>query len=760
MQEKPKAPEPTNNLAEHGDLTNGEKRRNTRKTRGISKSIVDEYSRIRGRLRYLLNRMSYEQNLIDAYSGEGWKGQSLQKIKPEKELERAKSEIFCCKLKIRGLFQHLDSLIAEGRLPESLFDSEGQINSEDIFCAKCGSKDLPADNDIILCDGACERGFHQFCLEPPLLKEDIPPDDQGWLCPGCHCKIDSIYLLNGFLGTNLSSLDTWEHVFPEAASAAAAGNRLDDSLEVASEDSDDQDYEPDGSEEDEKAEGNKLSSNESNYHSASEDYADSTNIRQNLELPCDDPKQDDYNPNAPGLEIKQEIPSHENRPSHTGESGSTAALAASLQARLHRSEPAQTSQWREILALGCPFFFSSSSDCTSDSGDTSVASDERNSSRKDDIMPALSNQSKPCKGSDGEMSNVLWRRMQSSINEQLSLLESEPAGLGNSAPAAEQMHVETLDYEKLYDKTHVNASRGSSHKDWIEVDDSTKNRSSNNSKKYCSESLGGRTPVVEETDVEENHEESVRVHKRRACKKLDIEGTDTLPAKLPGSSSEADCCRSRAKRSASERLGEAAIQELTKSFKENQYPERATKEKLARQLGITVLQVGRWFQNARRRSGHSPQMESSVDESVLNSEPRTQSEDVAKDKVKVNELNKGNAGVIIGMSSTEESNRQGSRDARGRKRKSQLDPQLSSKISGIEEMMTLSSLVGLSKARQGLKRGRPRKNKETNKVKCQPDHQQSDQILTIEETLNAVIDSAKAQDRRRSGRCKSRKTAS
>lgn len=41
-----------------------------------------------------------------------------------------------------------------------------------IFCAKCESTDLAADNDIILCDGACERGFHQFCLQPPLLKDD------------------------------------------------------------------------------------------------------------------------------------------------------------------------------------------------------------------------------------------------------------------------------------------------------------------------------------------------------------------------------------------------------------------------------------------------------------------------------------------------------------------------------------------------------------------------------------------------------------
>lgn len=34
----------------------------------------DEYTRIRKKLRYFLNRINYEQNLIDAYSLEGWKG--------------------------------------------------------------------------------------------------------------------------------------------------------------------------------------------------------------------------------------------------------------------------------------------------------------------------------------------------------------------------------------------------------------------------------------------------------------------------------------------------------------------------------------------------------------------------------------------------------------------------------------------------------------------------------------------------------------
>lgn len=56
----------------------------------------------------------------------------MEKLKPEKELQRAKSEILRRKLKIRDLFENLDSLCAEGRLPESLFDSEGEIDSEDV----------------------------------------------------------------------------------------------------------------------------------------------------------------------------------------------------------------------------------------------------------------------------------------------------------------------------------------------------------------------------------------------------------------------------------------------------------------------------------------------------------------------------------------------------------------------------------------------------------------------------------------------------
>ncbi|XLS55074.1 hypothetical protein HN51_004829 [Arachis hypogaea] len=57
---------------------------------------------------------------------------SVEKLKTEKELQRAKSEILRRKLKIRDLFWNLGLLCAEGKLLESLFDSEGAIRSDDV----------------------------------------------------------------------------------------------------------------------------------------------------------------------------------------------------------------------------------------------------------------------------------------------------------------------------------------------------------------------------------------------------------------------------------------------------------------------------------------------------------------------------------------------------------------------------------------------------------------------------------------------------
>ncbi|EPS57720.1 hypothetical protein M569_17097, partial [Genlisea aurea] len=158
-----------------------------------------------------------------------------------------------------------------------------------IFCAKCGSKDLTLENDIILCDGACERGFHQYCLEPPLLKEDIPPGDEGWICPGCDCKIFCVDMLKDYRFAKVSLSDGWENIFPEAA-GAASGNNVGDASESSSDD-----YDPNKPEASHKA----HEDNSSDYVSSPEDSVPIHSNQLHEGLPSEDSDDDDFDPNAP-----------------------------------------------------------------------------------------------------------------------------------------------------------------------------------------------------------------------------------------------------------------------------------------------------------------------------------------------------------------------------------------------------------------------------------------------------------------------------
>ncbi|KAH6793559.1 hypothetical protein C2S52_004036 [Perilla frutescens var. hirtella] len=530
MPEKPKAPESIETVKE--GIANGEKKRRGRKGKNMQKSNVNEFARTKTHLRYLLHRINYEQNLIDAYSAEGWRGQSVDKLKPEKELEKAKSRILGYKLKIRALFQCLDQSLSLGKLPESLFDSQGEIDSEDIFCAKCGSKDLTLDNDIILCDGACERGFHQFCLEPPLLKKDIPPGDESWLCPGCECKADCIDILKDFQGARISIIDSWEKIFPEAAAAAASGKKMDDGPGSSSDDSEDEEYDPDKPESSVKVEEDKSSSDESNYSSASGDLAASNNNEQYLGLPSDDSEDDDFDPSAPHQDnqVKQD---------------------------------------------------SSSSDFSSDSEDLEALIEDETAPSEDpwQISPSAHHKQKSL-GIDEEIPKV-GRKKRQSIKDELSYLMEASA-----EPLSGKRHVERLDYKKLNDETYGDSSDSSDE----DFDDTITRKRRKTDRET--------TEVKSETLVS-NQTEKKHIPKRTPRNQTDGHTNET--------SVKVGSAGASAKRS-TKRLGEATTQRLYAYFGENQYPDKAVKENLATELGLTVRQVSKWFENMRWSFNHRPQV--------------------------------------------------------------------------------------------------------------------------------------------------------
>lgn len=177
--------------------------------------------------------------------GRAGKARVGKKIRPEKELERAERQILQCKLGIREAVYQLDLLSSEGSIADAVIDPEGRVFHEHIFCAKCKLTDALPDNDIILCDGACNRGFHQKCLDPPLATENIPPGDQGWLCKVCECKLESLEAINAHLGTQFTVDNGWEEIFAEAASIANGENTATgNGEEWPSDDSEDDDYDP------------------------------------------------------------------------------------------------------------------------------------------------------------------------------------------------------------------------------------------------------------------------------------------------------------------------------------------------------------------------------------------------------------------------------------------------------------------------------------------------------------------------------------
>ncbi|XP_020874504.1 pathogenesis-related homeodomain protein isoform X2 [Arabidopsis lyrata subsp. lyrata] len=221
------------------------RKRKSKRQQKDNKVEVDDSLRLQRRTRYLLIKMKMQQNLIDAYATEGWKGQSREKIRPDKELERARKQILNCKLGLRDAIRQLDLLSSVGSMEEKVIAPDGSIHHDHIFCAVCNSREAFPDNDIILCDGTCNRAFHQKCLDPPLETESIPPGDLGWFCKFCDCKMEIIDTMNAQIGTHFPVDSNWQDIFNEEASLPIGSEAtLNNEADWPSDDSKDDDYDP------------------------------------------------------------------------------------------------------------------------------------------------------------------------------------------------------------------------------------------------------------------------------------------------------------------------------------------------------------------------------------------------------------------------------------------------------------------------------------------------------------------------------------
>ncbi|WVZ99268.1 hypothetical protein U9M48_044596, partial [Paspalum notatum var. saurae] len=510
-----------------------------------NRSSTDEFSQIRKRVRYILNRMNYEQSLIEAYASEGWKNQSLDKIRPEKELERAKAEILRCKLRIREVFQNIDSLLSKGKIDESLFDSEGEIACEDIFCATCGSKDVTLGNDIILCDGACDRGFHQNCLNPPLRTEEIPKGDEGWLCPACDCKIDCIDVINELQGSDLSIDDSWEKVFPEAA-VMANGSKQDDIFDLPSDDSDDNDFDPNMPEEhvaskeegssdeaEDEDEDRDSDSDDSNFLTSSDDSEPLTDKKvDDLGFPSEDSEDDDYDPAGPDSD-KEDV------------------------------QEKKTS--------------SDESDFTSDSDD--FCEEIAKSGGHDEVS------SPPVPGSKvGDVEQSTFQANAANSDEDPMETEMDQSVI---LPVPGRRQVERLDYKKLYDEAYGGgASDSSDDEEWSGKSTPRKGNEESDS------------PAGKGSRRTRNLHRCDEHTPERARKNLD-------PDSLHGSVDEKHgSLASNGSNSTTRKghYGPVINQKLHEHFKTEQYPSRSVKESLAEELGLTFRQVSKWFESRRHFS--------------------------------------------------------------------------------------------------------------------------------------------------------------
>lgn len=188
-----------------------------------------------------------------------------------------------------------------------------------------------------------------------------------------------------------------QKVFPEEAAAAASGKTMDEGTGLPSDDSEDDDYNPDDPGLDHEVSRGESTSDGSDYFSASDDIVPPLDNKQIFSPPSDDSEDDEYDPDAPDDDQQEKEES-------------------------------------------------SSSDFTSDSEDLGAILEDGESPNKDEgHFPSVSEDSKPNAVASGEKLKA-GKRKGRSLNDELSYLTES-----NTEAVSGKRRGERLDYKKLHD---------------------------------------------------------------------------------------------------------------------------------------------------------------------------------------------------------------------------------------------------------------------------------------------------------------------
>ncbi|KAL5993863.1 hypothetical protein ACLOJK_038220, partial [Asimina triloba] len=396
-----------------------------------------------------------------------------------------------------------------------------------------------------------------------------------------------------FLRSGSVNPDEVQKVFPEAAASASKDEQYDDSG-LPSDDSEDDDYDPDQPNPTGEVSKDGSSFEECDSSSTSDDS--SASIKDELHdrsMLSSDSEDNDYDPNAPDINVNFQ------------KAGSS----------------------------------SDESDFSSDTDDLNAFIGGDNDSPKSDAMTRgpLEDHSDPTSESSKWRSkmNIGKRKL---VNSELqSLLEQDSSGEIAAAISGKRQYAR-MDYKKLHDETYGDISSDSSDdEDWTEMSSPKKEKND------CAVPSGGSHQTMQDRQlVAEAH--SLPVVKDALPKPIiDVVGvTDKTPTKKifltrdedDNKRSVANEQEENAKQNRSENKASRSgcrgfgPFRLAESFRENAYPTKVTREHLAKELGITILQVvlfmktqlaavnllspravSTWFANARRNLSHSTKKE-------------------------------------------------------------------------------------------------------------------------------------------------------